>query len=109
MKRKKIVLAKKDYEYQCIMIHTEFESFIDEGNEQYFRKGQVLWNVACTSCGILISDGDGDNVFKPSIRCPAYVCRGRTKGCRETICYECAKKMMLETNEKGRPRRNQKS
>ena len=101
VKRKKIVLARENNRYRCVMIHNEFESFIDEGNEQYFRKGQPLWNVKCRSCDTIIGDEEGDNIFKPSLKCPAYVCRGRTKGCRETICFECAKKLILEANDKG--------
>jgi len=33
---------------------------------------------------------------------------GRTKGCQETICFECAKKLMLEANNAGRTKRHRK-
>ena len=105
VKRKKIVLARKDNRYRCVMIHDEFESFVDEGNEQYFRKGQPLWNVKCRSCDKIIGDEEGDNIFKPSLRCPTYVCTGRMEECWETICFECAKKLMMKANNKGRPKR----
>ena len=107
-KRKRVVSAVKQTRYRCKMIHTKFESFVDEGNEEYFRKGQPLWNVTCRTCNLIISNEDGENNFKPTLKCPAYVCRERTKGCRETICFECAKKLMLGSNNTVRATRRRK-
>ena len=90
-KRNKVVLVSIQ-NYRCKHNHDKFDTFEDETNDKYFTPGQLLFNVKCRGCGIKIVSGEENKSFRPTMKFPAYTCRNRTLGCRETICHKCAKK-----------------
>ena len=108
-KKTNVVLVKHS-SFRCKNDHTKIESYKGEGNCKYFGMGQMLWNAKCRKCKIVISgeNGDGD-IFRPTLRCPAYTCTNHTQGCKESLCNPCAKVIMLSGENRGTRRTRNKA
>ena len=52
--------------------------FKEETDKRYCKENMDLDGVVCASCKIKFGDKEELGVAMPSVKCPIYVCSGRT-------------------------------
>ena len=75
---------------KCKIDHLDVTIFKEEGDKRYCNEKGDLHGVACASCYCKFGEKDGVGVVVPSVKCPIYVCSGRTlHDCTYSLCNTC--------------------
>ena len=62
----------------CLIDHADVGMFKEETDKRYCRENMDLDGIGCASCKIKFGDKEEIGVMVPSVKCPIYVCSGRT-------------------------------
>ena len=63
---------------KCQIDHSDVGMFKEETDKRYCNENGDLHGVACASCQCKFGEKDEVGVAVPSVKCPIYVCSGRT-------------------------------
>ena len=86
VKKKATYSAKK----RCTIKHADIGMFKEETDKRYCKENMDLDGIGCASCKIKFGDKEEIGVVVPSIKCPIYVCCGRTlNNCVYSFCNTC--------------------
>ena len=86
VKKKEIYSGKK----KCTINHADVGMFKEETDKRYCKENMDLDGVGCASCKIKFGDKEEVGVTMPSVKCPIYVCSGRTlHDCVYSFCNTC--------------------
>jgi len=74
----------------CLINHADVGMFKEETDKRYCRENMDLDGIGCASCKIKFGDKEEIGVMVPSVKCPIYVCSGRTlHDCVYSYCNNC--------------------
>ena len=77
-------------EKKCTINHADVGMFKEETDKRYCKENIDLDGVGCASCKIKFGDKEEIGVNVPSVKCPIYVCSGRTlHDCVYSFCNNC--------------------
>ena len=92
---------------KCKIDHSDVGMLKEEADKRYYNEKGDLHVVKCASCGSKFGDKEEAGVVVPSVKCPIYVCSGRTlHDCVYSLCNTCYIKRLNNGIGTGkRPRR----
>ena len=98
---------------KCKIDHSDVGMFKEEPDKRYCSENGDLHGAECTVCEWEFKDSkNGDTeevgVFVPSVKCPIYVCSGRTlHDCTYSLCNNCyVERSNAASRSRKRSRRN---
>ena len=93
---------------KCKIDHLDVTIFKEEGDKRYCNEKGDLHGVKYASCGSKFGDKEEVGVVVPSVKCPIYVCSGRTlHDCTYSLCNLCyVERSNAASRSRKRSRRN---